>query len=742
MVQPMTDAKSITSTVKAAPSVGRLELERALLSGPKGFRTQLRYVLALSQLARPASTSAPPPSPPPSLAQARLEVLGQLNEVMTPSQAQLLLRSAAALPHWKARLALMARWGQHLPPAEARRLIVELISQAEQVDAEARALLWFELAPLLRRVGAAPSQSSPLLRLLLDAQAMKNTEARLRAILALSSRLPTETATPALRRLLDDLADARQDAVTAKAMEMLPPYLPRLLLDRLLEVADGIQQPNERARAYIALARSLPTDFQERARLAALSAIDRMENDDERADALVSFTPCLESVTIADQYPEILERALTSAILINRRPARARVLVSFAPYLTPDLQGEALAAVHSLPSERERAVLLAQLAPSLPSNMLVASLAVAHTMREQDSRVHALTVLAHYVPDSARAQTLLDVLAAASNLPQHYERVRALVALVDILSDALRDQALTNALETARLIDNENARARALALLGPYLPSRLQERALLVARELPSVEVRLNALMGLMANLSPALRAEVTRDLLQGVRLIAVEYKRARLMANLATLISTEALDELIGLGEALSDPLDRLQVAIACAQNMPPERRPPLILKAWHALRQIDDGYDRASAIASLAPFLPEGARADLNNAILACIAEIEDEYDRASALALLVPLLNEQSSKRAELPDFSQAMWQGFEAALSIPEPRERAEALALGVARLSGAGEEAAFQAWARLAPRLAYLPLTELVLCLGALVPLIREFAGEDGLRDLVAMLGAR
>lgn len=105
-------------------------------------------------------------------------------------------------------------------------------------------------------------------------------------------------------------------------------------------------------------------------------------------------------------------------------------------------------------------------------------------------------------------------------------------------------------------------------------------------------------------------------------------------------------------------------------------------------------------------------------------------------------MPLINEQSSRRAELPDFHQAMWQGFEAALSIPDPRERASALAQGVARLSGAGEEVAFQTWARLAPRLAYLPLMELVLCLGALVPLVREFAGEDGLRDLVAVLGAR
>lgn len=122
--------------------------------------------------------------------------------------------------------------------------------------------------------------------------------------------------------------------------------------------------------------------------------------------------------------------------------------------------------------------------------------------------------------------------------------------------------------------------------------------------------------MGLIATLTPALRAEVTHDLLQGVRLIPVEYKRARLMANLAALIPTEALDELISLGEALSDPLDRLQVAIACAQNMPPDRRPPLILKAWHALRQIEDGYDRASAIASLAPFLPE-ARAPTSTAL-----------------------------------------------------------------------------------------------------------------------------
>src|SRR5690606_6406475 len=101
---------------------------------------------------------------------------------------------------------------------------------------------------------------------------------------------------------------------------------------------------------------------------------------------LIAFAPHLEYVTDTEHFPHLLEQALGIAISIKRRHLRARVLVALAPHLTLDLQGEALAAVHSLSSERDRAMLLAQLAPTLPPNMLVASLAVAHSMEEPDAR--------------------------------------------------------------------------------------------------------------------------------------------------------------------------------------------------------------------------------------------------------------------------------------------------------------------------------------------------------------------
>lgn len=739
----MTDSSPTRPSPAPAHPSGRAELERALAGGVRAFRLQLRYVLALAQLARAKTAPLMQLPMPPSLTQARYEALSRVVDSLTTPQALTLLRSLAKVSDAPTRLPLAAQLARQLPAHDARRLAQELIQQSAQADTRTRALMWFELALLVRRIGSAPNQASPLMRLLIEANAIKHLEARLRALVAICVRLPQESALSTLHHALDELLASKQDALIAKGLEVIAPHALPDLQTRLLSAASALDSPDERARATIALAHTLTGELQEQARYAALSAIDRIESDEERADALVSFAPCLETVSTGDPYPEILERALTSAILIGRRSARARVLVSLAPHLTPDLQGEALAAVHSLPNERERAILLAQLAPTLPANMLVASLAVAHTMREQDSRVHALSVLAHYVPVTARAQTLLDALAAASNLPHHFERVRALAGLMESLPDKLREQAITNALETARLIDNDNARARALNLLGVHLPPRLQERALSIANELDNLELRLNALLGLAPYLPPTLRASAALDLLDCAAGQTLEYKRARALISIIPHLPTDSLVEVEKLADALSEPIDRLNVWVSIAQHSPPERRPPLILKAWSASKQIEDGYDRANALSALAPFLPASARKDMNSAIFSALKQIEDEYDRASAFALLVPLVSESdAARKSDLPDASEALWRGMEAALSCAHVRERAELLGRGALLYVGLGETASFQAWARLAQRLALMSLNEAVLCLGALVPLVREMAGEAGVRELATMLGAR
>lgn len=743
-MNPSESASPIDDRQPAAAS-GRGQFLSALEAGAGAFRQQLRLLLALSQVNSNKPNRTPYSEKPLSIRQARLTVLTDIPEILGENGAQQLFKEIVQIGDASVRLPLLAKLAIRMPASQYRTIVRDIWNQAKAiVDPLARARTLFGIAPLLTLLHDEPATPSALLQVLGIAQTIKNTEARLRSLIALVPYLPQEVATRTVRRVLIELHESKNDALCARSLMALSPMLPQDVEAMVLEVAEGIKSPVERARSLTALARYMPEEFQPRLRHSALDAIMAIEGEEERADILVAFAPNLEYMRQGDTFPEVLEKALTIGITITRRHIRAKVLVALAPHLTTDLQGEALAAVHSLNNERDRAMLLAELAPQLPGNMLVASLAVAHTMREQDSRVHALSVLAHYVPENARMQTILDALAAASNLPRHFERVGALVGLLDILPPHLLEQALTNALETARLIENENARARAISLLGSHLPERLLMRALDIILELENPQQRLNTLLSIIPALNGEKYQEALRHALQTARQMPLEYKRARALISIAPHLKPEMLTEVHTLADTLDDPLDKANVYIAISQNLPPEQRPALIVRTWSLLRQIEDGYDRATVIAALAPFLPATARNDLTAAILNAIHTVGEDYDKASAITILAPLLaDDTSSSEMSLPDAYTAIQKGLEAALTIPHQALRTQLLVQGAALWGETSDkERSFNLWKQLAKELITLPLPDVLLCLGALLPIIRDFASDAGLQDVARVLGIR
>lgn len=724
---------------------GREQLQRALDAGPSGFAQQLKLLMALSQVNGATSSTMPHPEKPLSTRQARLTVLLDNAFNLSDEHIKLLLQETLQIPDASIRIPLLAKLALRLPAAEYRVLVRDCWQQAKDIlDPALRAQALFEIAPLLILVHDEPAASSALLRMVNQAITIKNIEARLRSLIALIPRLPRDMALRTYRRILDELTEANSDVISARALAGMATHVPEDMIEPTLMLAQQIVNPVERTRAMTTLARYLPTDWQARLRELALSAILEIESDEDRAEALTAFAPNLESASPDIEYPEMLEKALLVAIMIGRRHVRAKVLVALASHLTPDLQGEALAAVHTLPGDREKALLLADLAKQLPPNMLVASLAVAHTMQEQDARVHALCALAHYVPDYVRHQTVLDALAAASNLPHHYERVRALVSLLDLLSPALTDQALTNALETTRYIENENARARSLSVLGPHLPEQLIGPALEIATSVENPQQRLYALIGLVKQLDGALYQDVITEMFLCTRQMPLEYRRARALCAIVPFVQAQHVGEVLELTDKLDDPVDRFNVTVIVVQHLPPEQRPPLVAKAWSLLRRIEDGYDRATALAALAPFMPVNMAEDMTLVAVNAIQDIPDEYDKASAISLLVPLVSDDEiGQWSTLPDGVTAIKRGLEAALLAHQQGLRGHLLAQGVALwVDHADAEQSFSLWKQMVRRLVTLPLSDVLICLGALLPLIRQFAGHDGWQAVAEALGIK
>ena len=724
---------------------GREQLEAAFEKGPVTFRHQLRLILAVSQINAAQPSSSSPRRPVYTIREARLQALSQLGRRLKESQIRQLVNEASRIPDAAVRLPVLAQYAMMLSPQNYRSLVRDIWVESPQIrDAAVRAQTLFDIAPLLTLVNDEPATPSSLLRLLSLAQNIRSTEARVRSLIALAPQLPHDMTYRTFARVLVELSESKNDLLCAKSLVALAPHIPQGLEERALTIVKPMEDPVEQARAYTALARYMPDELKDRLRHEALSAIERIEGEEERAEALIGFAPNLEFANEKAEFPAILERALTMAMIISRRHIRARVLVALAPHLTSDLQGEALAAVNSLSSDRERANLLAQLAPNLAPNMLVASLALAHTMREQDARVDALTVLARHVPEHVRSLTLNDALNSAAQLPHQYERVNALVNLADILSPELLQQAMQQALDTTFLISNENARARALNLLGPLLSGDMLVQALSSADEMQDPQQRLNGLLGLIGGLPGDQNQGLRNTLMDCAVQLPIEYKRARAYISIVPHLSDEMRMAIADRVEQLEDPTDRANVYTAVINHLPQDRRSSIVGKAWEQIQQIEEGYDKASAIAAIAPYLPHSLEREMIQLILQTISSISDNYDRASAVGLLAPLLaDNENASFARLPDGYSAIEAGLLAALTVPQQAQRAALLRQGVSLWqTNEDGERSYMLWTQIARQLIQLPMADLLLCVGNLLPVIEIFAGPEGLDDVADIFGLR
>ncbi len=733
-------------------------LYAALQNGPTALDQQLRCVLGYSQMqADPlAQTTYQPPTL--NAAQARFAALVSMADFIPAEQVLRLYRGMAVITDLRVRVDLQSRLLLRLPASDMTQVMQDLWASLERINhAVTRMVVLGRLAQAAQQPSDDMSPSGDLSDIIRVAQMMKNDEARVRSLAALAVHAPAETAEPLYKHVLETLSLLSDDSLKRTTLSSMAVKFPQSMEALMIEAARAIPTPTARAGALTALVQVMPD--RDTLKQEALAAIESIAEEEEQAEALVQIAPYLgaahaqsrgaaqglrtdSTVPASDPYTETLQSALAIAISMHKRTLRAQALVALSPHMTVDLQGETLAAVHSLPNERDRAQMLGELAPHLPANMLIASLAVAHTMRQQDARVYALSVLAHYIPERAREQTMLDALAAASNLPSQAERVRSLLELADILPPTLQSQAFTNALEATRLIDNENARARALSQLGHHLPPTLIGRALEAAYELHDPQQRLNTLTSLAPHLSGESKRQAVAHMLENARLMPFEYRRAQSLVSIAPFLTPDLMNDAFQIARGISDPYDRVTAYIALAQALPLDQRPQVLSQAWKTLRQIESGYDRANAIAAIAPVLPEALHDELQHIALSVVQAVDDDYDRASAISLLAPILGEDlpGEHSDTLPDAVTLLQQALTAALTIAYPHERHHQLQQLTPLWLTLEPTEQFTLWQAITHYLKTLPLADVLLCLGEIMPVLRQLSGESNFPKVAQVLG--
>lgn len=756
-------------------------LEQALMQGAGAVDQQIRFVLAHSQaLGRRALTEqlVDRSDRPISPNNARLTVLVSLVEEnnlgagLNPEQIEQVVADLAQVGDEGLRLLLAAQLAAYRTPQAQAAVLREAWSRLNRFDSSdldiglldktssenaARDNDAQDITPALRSrilhylslLQVSDPNEGPRSGIIMEmyriAKSISSAEGRLRSLAALAVNVPLVSSRKIYERVLSDLVKVRNDALRSTTLSALAVRIPAEFEADIIATALAVRSPVTKARALTSLAQALP----ERTELTALAVetVASIVEEDERIEAFATVVPGLyhhQPTADRHEYPQALTAALTIAINFSKRALRARALVALAPYLTRDLQIEALAVVNGMPNERERAGLLAELAPHLPPVILASSLRSAHTMREQDSRAHVLTVLAHHLPEDAemRSQTMLDALAAVTNLPNAFERVRGLVALGDILPDHMQNQAFTNAVESARLIENENARARALSLLAAHVSPMLLRRVLEAVYELRDAQQRLNALAVIVARIPPEERDSVLTHMLETGMKLPFAYQRARAVISVAPNLTAAHLDGAFAIANSIHEAHDRASALIALAHVQPPHSRSDTIAEAWTQVGKIEDGYDRASALVAIAPLLPAALRPELEARIGMVVGSIMDDYDQASALCLLAPLLTDTIPPReiTPLPSADLLLAQAVFTALRISSQTERARCLAEIAPTWALQDESRRFSLWREATQQLKSLPLADVLLCLSVLMPVVRAIAGDDQLLKVAQVLG--
>jgi hypothetical protein len=270
----------------------------------------------------------------------------------------------------------------------------------------------------------------------------------------------------------------------------------------------------------------------------------------------------------------LVASAVGAARKIRDPFSKARALAAAAGVIgqvgESDLLEEALAAARRVERDPWRAVILEELAPRLPDRLREPALAAAYKLTPPESRARALARLAGGEARGSDTGVLEAAVASARRIEDTYRQSRVLAELALQGNHGLGDTILDQALAAARAVPSEHWRAMAgsqLARIGSE---------------------------------------QIVRDLLIDDQHIESDSCRLHALADLAPYAPEDAL-------EALVDTL--LSASLQTSQQEPARRvlersalslPPTFFSQALKATSQLDDEFQRLSALETLGPYLP----------------------------------------------------------------------------------------------------------------------------------------
>jgi uncharacterized protein YeeX (DUF496 family) len=605
----------------------------------------------------------------------------------------------------------------HLSPEQQSQVLAEALAAAREIKhgfrrAEALTALIPHLLP--------KQQPQVLAEALAAAREIKHGFGRAEALTALVPHLPPEQQPQVLAEALAAARKIRDGDACTEALNNLASYSPKRLLHTVSDI--GLALLSLLGLLFIFL-------------LFLIYSIFLMVREGIRVEVPVGLARCLTKLGYHQKALAVVKKIVDEDI-------RAKVLVTLAPHLLPELLLQVLAVVRGIRDADTRADVLAALPPRLAKlGYYREALTTAMGIQDADARAKALAALVPHMPPHLLPQAM----AVARKVERGDERDLTLAALAHHLAEmGYPEEALT----AAREIRWADARAKALAALIPHLPPQVLAEALAAAREILWADDRAEVLTALIPHLSPEQQPQVLAEALAAAREIKHGFRRAEALTALIPHLLPDLLPQALATAREIGNESARVEALAALAPHLPLAQQPQVLAEALAAARDIGGEDDRAKALAALAPHLPLAQQPQVLAEALAAARDIGGEDDRAKALAALAPrlppdLLGQALAVAREIESIDARTL-----ALVGPSPRPlkdwvldkceweetRSKARSALVRRLAALPRSTLYPTWDEMLPVLAARTRRDLLTDLRVLKLVIRALGGAKAIAE--------
>ena len=425
------------------------------------------------------------------------------------------------------------------------------------------------------------------------------------ALMALASRRPELEQDAAWQRVVELACGAQDEQDRARTLALIAPRVPDPFLQRLLAAARALRNSACQAELVAVLLPRCPERERSALLRIGMQAVDQMGTgtDPTRVRARVAFLPSL----LREEASWVIEAALAEARNEHISQVRATALALVIPHAPPELmdalRNEAMQGV----SRPDALIALAACLPAQQARLIE----IARSMQDVRARAEALGGMARHLPPAM----LTSVLTATANIPDDEQRLR----LLEDLAPCLPGELLPEALAIARGIRDADECAMATTALAeqlspadcPLATERLVEKVVAIADPL----ARVRWLHRLARWLSAPANTLVWRRVVETLCSLSPTSSALNdALADIAHDLPRQTGTEVLAMVDSWPNAFRQGQALLALAPILPTTRVPEAI-KAIFDIPLIES---RAAALVKLLPHLSEADRYDLARRIL----------------------------------------------------------------------------------------------------------------------------